>query len=695
MPAAIGAAILGAELAGTVVVGTLTAGTIVGSVVLTGAAIGAQYLLAANQKAPRAEAIQATLNQSMAARRRIYGKALVGGIRNFWESRNGDLTQSILICADRIDGIEGYYVGDKRVTTTAGENGGYVTDFPMINKVFFEPHLGYASQSASSILLSRYPDAWTAAHRLDGIAYVVSVFLAVGEEERNTVYPQGAHTVLRFLVRGALVYDLLGSNHPDDTGLWAWSDNASNCILDYLRHKDGMRRPLAQIDLPSFRDFAGLCAETVSRKDGSTELRYRLWGVYEFSEEPVSALARMCAACDGTLYQGPSGKIGIRGGKWVSPLVNIPTDIIVKAALTQGNDKLDAYNRLKVSYTEPEGFFQPTEMEALDDLASQAAIGVIDQTLDLQMVPSFSQAARIGKIRMAKDNPLWKGTLGTHLPALDALGEPTVSISYDPLPDGDEPFMDTAADLSGFSLRGDGSGCDLTFVSIDAEAYAWDPASDEPPQPVVPTPIAPQQSIPAPEDLVATVERPSVSGDVAGVQIRLAWAASARVDVAPEAQYAVSGTNEWQAMTSAGDRLSAVTPLLSDGSSYDLRVRFAIGMVVSDWSTEGPIEAIADPVMTAPPSGFVANGSAGEVMLAWTAPNSVNLRSCRLYRAAAGAPFLAASPIVTINLAPNQAFDMVDGGLAAADYDYWVRALNRGGLGDASSTTGPITATVT
>lgn len=694
MAAAIGAAIL-TSVGATTLAASATATAIVGGVVLTGVAVGAQYLMAAGQKAPKAEAIQATLNQSMAARRRLYGKGLLGGIRNFWEARNGDMTQSILICADRIDGIEGYWIGDKRVTTTLGEAGGYVTDYPMTNKVFFEPHLGYASQAASPVLLSRYPDVWTSAHQLNGIAYVVVVFLAVGEKERNTVYPQGANTVVRFLVRGARVHNLLGPHHPDNVGLWSWSDNAANCILDYLRHQDGMRRPLGQIDLPSFQDFAALCAETVFRKDGSSEQRYRIWGAYEFTEEPVSVLARMCAACDATLYQGPSGKIGIRGGRWVSPLVNIPTDIITKAALTQGNDKLDAYNRLKVSYTEPEAFFQPTEMQARDDLASQAKIGVIDQTLDLQMVPSFSQAARIGKIRMTKDNPLWKGTLGTHLPALDALGEPTVAINYDPLPDGVEPFMATSADLTGFSLRGDASGCDLTFSSVTAEAYAWNPATDEPPRPVVPAPIAQEQTVDNPTGVSAAVERPNVSGDVSGVQIRLSWSAPPRPDVLPEAQYALSGSGNWQPMSVANDGLSALTPLLSDGSSYDLRVRFVIGAVGSDWAVAGPVEAVSDPNVTLPPSGFVANGGAGQVMLAWTAPDSFNVRSCRVYRAPAGNPFSAAAVVATINLSPNQSYDMVDGGLAAGSYSYWVRALNRGGLGDASSTAGPVTAFVT
>lgn len=675
---------------------TAATATIIGSIALAGASIGAQYLLASSQKAPRQEAIQAVLNQSMALRRRIYGKALVGGVRNFWEARNGDMTQSILLCSGRIDAIEAYFIGDGQVGTTLGADGGFVTSFPFINKVYFEPHLGFDSQTASAILLERYPDVWTADHRLDGVSYCVVVFLAVGEKERNTVYPQGANTSLRFLVRGARVYRFGTDQDIADPGTWTWSDNPADCIMDYIRHADGMRQPLSRIDVPSFLDFASLCYETVARKDASTESRYRLWGVYEFGEEPNAILARMCATCDARLYQGPTGLIGIRGGQWVSPLVNIPTSGIVKASLTQGNDKLDSYNRIKVSYTEPEAFFQTTEIQSRDDLPSQAAIGVIDQALDLQMVPSFSQAARLAKIKMARDNPLWRGTLGTHVSAIDALTDQIVSISYDPFPEeGEDPFMEVSADLTAFALRGDGLGCELGFSSLTADAYDWNPDTEEPPRPVTPAAINKINTIDAPTGLAASVDNTGLSGGVSGAQIVLIWTASPRPIVVPEAQFAVAGSGAWQPMAVAFGATSATTPILTDGGSFDLRVRFVLGGTSSAWSTTGPVDAVADPTLTGPPTGFVANGGAGSVMLAWTAPNSANVFAVRLYRAATGVPFSSAAIITTINLAPNQAFDMVDSGLSAGGYDYWVRALNRSGLGDATSTAGPATATVT
>ena len=74
---------------------------------------------------------------------------------------------------------------------------------------------------------------------------------------------------------------------------------------------------------------------------------------------------------------------------------------------------------------------------------------------------------------------------------------------------------------TGFTLRGDGSGCDLSFVSISAAAYDWDPDTEQPPDPAVPTPIPSEQTVNAPENLSVVIERPSVSGDVAGVLTQL------------------------------------------------------------------------------------------------------------------------------------------------------------------------------
>ncbi len=53
---------------------------------------------------------------------------------------------------------------------------------------------------------------------------------------------------------------------------------------------------------------------------------------------------------------------------------------------------------------------------------------------------------------------------------LDALGEKVVQITFDPLERPDDPLLNAPCSLSGFTLRGDLSGCDLGFASVPASA---------------------------------------------------------------------------------------------------------------------------------------------------------------------------------------------------------------------------------
>src|SRR5690606_23810070 len=120
------------------------------------------------------------------------------------------------------------------------------------------------------------------------------------------------------------VYDPREVGHdPADPGTWAWSENAGLAILDYLTHPDGMRLSKDDCDLESFAAFADLCDEAVPLAAGGTEKRYRLWGVYQLTDEPDAVIQRMRRACDAEFYQTPEGKIGIRGGKWEAPTVTL------------------------------------------------------------------------------------------------------------------------------------------------------------------------------------------------------------------------------------------------------------------------------------------------------------------------------------------------------------------------------------
>lgn len=673
--------------------------SVVGQVAITTALVGGSLLFQSlNQPKQRNETQQSVLNQAMGARVCVYGRTLVGGSRYLFETRNGALLQGIIVSAREIDRIEAYYIGDRKTVTSLGEAGGTVQDFPQTGKVFFEPYYGTDDQVAAKTLLEQFPGIWTADHRLRGLAHVVVVFFGVKREEQQIVYPQGYATPLRFLVRGAKVWDPTnGAHDPENKATWAWSENAGDCILDYLRHRDGMRFSRSRIDVPSFADFHDLCAETVTRKDGTTEPRYRLGGTYALNEAPKDVLARMLSACDGQLVRGPTGLIGIRGGRYRNPLVNIPTEQIIAADLTQGNDRLDAYNLLKVSYTEPGNFYQPTEIQARQDLTSQAQVGVIDSALDLAMVPSWTQAARLAKIKFAKDNPQWRGSTRTTLAALDALDQETARIVFDPLGDADVgPMMDADCTLTAFGLDAAMTGCTLGFTSISPEAYAWNPATDEPPRPALPNAPAPVNIVPTPANVAVNPSRRAVSGGATAVWGVLSWNADARTDLTAQAQYRIVGSGDagWQPMGVRADGISAEAGPLTDGQTYDFRVRWVAGSTPSNWSNTVTLAAISDNAAPGTPSGFVVNGGAGKATGAFTAPNSPNFGSAVVYRGTS-TDFAAATAIRTLYGSPSQAFDFTDDGLSAGTYRYWVRARNRSGFGDASSTAGPITVTVT
>ncbi|GAB6842385.1 hypothetical protein HNR00_003593 [Methylorubrum rhodinum] len=577
-----------ATATGTAITVSATTASVIGSLAITTASVGANLLISSlNQPKPRNETQQSVLNQAIGPRVGVYGRTIVGGSRFLFETRNGALMQGIVLAAHGIDAIEKYLIGDRYAQvvqiSTDGDGRWQVTDFPQINVVSYENHLGADGQAASPYLLGQFPGIWTSEHRLRGLAYVAVQFLGVKREEQQLVYPQSYATPLRFLIRGKKVWDPTNPAHnPDDKSTFGFSEIAADCILDYLLSADGARFRRSKIDIASFQDAHNLHAETVARKDGSTEFRYRLSGTYRFDEAPKDVLTRMLATCDGRLVRGPTGLIGLRGGRYIAPTVTIATRSIVRASLAQGNDRLDTYNRLKVSYSDPDAYYQPTELQARQDTASQAQIGVVDEAIDLAMVPSWTQAARLAKIKYARDHPAWKGTLATDLSALNAMGEDTVRITYDPLGEVDPgPMMDTVAELPAFGLRADMSGCDLSFSAIDSAAYAWNPATEEPPRPALPTYVPPINDVPIPSGV--NVSQSLRSGQAYAV---LAWNASPRPDTTPQPQYRnnTGDDGDYVGMTIRSDGQSAEAGPLTNGQTYRFRVRFVAGGTPSAWS---------------------------------------------------------------------------------------------------------------
>lgn len=480
MPAAIPAALIVGELAlptgASLIIGS-SGVALVGYGIIGAGIYGLNYAAQALQGSEKRADQQITVRQSVAPRRRVLGQAKVGGVIFALETLKYDnpdddkakiLYRGAVHCVGPVTILQ-YWLGD--VKTSLGQGaGGVVPDSVYQGKVAIEGHPGTEDQPASTALL-KLP-YWNDSMQLLGLCY--SVVVATPLKKGSQIFPEGAPDV-RLLVAGAPSYD-------PRTGGYAYTDNAAILLLDYLMHESGYGLALSEINLQTFRDLANVCDEQVplitpDPNGATSELRYRSWGSYDYSEQRADVLARLLAACDGELYQDADGLVAVRGGRWQAPTFTINESMIQGwDQLEEGDEAYNTFTRIKHTYTDPFQDYQPTEGDPWDDLASQAIQGVIETEKSFVRAPSHSQSRRLAKIAMAKGNPRFRLTGLRLSPAgLPAYGEATVTLNL-PSFGINTTFavMRGTLVMSGNAL----TSVKLDLISLDASAYAWDPAEE-------------------------------------------------------------------------------------------------------------------------------------------------------------------------------------------------------------------------
>ncbi len=576
-----------------------------------------------------------------------------------------------------------------------GSLGGVNPTLPWGGNVIVESHLGTADQAASPILTGTFP-WWTAQHQLKGLAHSVVEYVLPPKAATNfqKVFPNGKPD-LRVVVRGSATYD-------PRNGTTYWSRNAANCILDFLTHartdattgRVWQLVPLSRIHQASFADFANLCDEDVPLAAEGSEKRYALDGTYRLDEEPREVLRRMLATCDAELVAFPDGTVGIRGGWFEEPRITLTDRDLIGAEYAQGNDKMAAFNRLTWTFTDELNDFQVVQGDPWDDAEAQASGELLTKSVDLSMVHSHSQRRRLAKITTAKGNPRHKFTgVSAKLPALALLGERVVRVISDAF------GINAVFTIDRFEAAGDLSGATLDLSSIDASAYAWDPASEEGQRPAVPVNATVVATVPTPQSVTLDPVLQAVSGETSVVRARAAAAASPGDQFQSywtlAGRYRLAGsTDDWTPATADGDT-AVLTGILSDGQTYKVQVQYVGLGQESAWVVAGLIQAQADPVAPAQPSNAYALGGGGAAVIYWTNPGSANFSNVVVRRAAGATAAYASSAQIggPVYGAPNQAMEIWDGGLAAGAYRYWI--VSRNGSGAAAAPLGPIDVTVT
>lgn len=493
-----------------------------------------------------------------------YGRVKVGGAVAFYESRDATLYKVVMVSSREVDAIEQVYLND---AVMALDGSGFVTTEPYENGsnplVRVATHLGTESQAADAILTGAFPGEWTADHRLRGTAYIVISCATGPTDEFQAHYPSGEPQVSA-LLRGCKIYD-------PRIGLTVWSDNPALAILDYLTAPDGYARPLAKIDLPSFIAMANLCDEAVALAAGGTEKRYRIATTVNLTEARKDVLARLLESCDASLYPLQNGKVAIRGGKWEAPTVTIDADLghIIETNFAPP-DAMSRFNELSIQYLDPALDYVENEGTPWQDVADIAATGeLVTVPADYVQVPSHSQARRLAKIRMARENSDWVGEIVTNLNGLNVIDQRVITLNWPEL-DINGPYWVEGAP----ELLPDWTGVRISLRSANAAAYDWTTAEE-----------GTSTSIPPDTAPVLSLDPPILTlSEITGPAIRADWTPSSALNREYDVEYRDESASTYIPMTVSVTRDSAESAVVADGI-YLIRNRVSAGVsAVGPWS---------------------------------------------------------------------------------------------------------------
>lgn len=394
--------------------------------IVAGLSIGSS-LLAKRPKAPRAS--PATLDRLNASidprtpRKIVFGRtAMATDIRD--QEYTDDQTylhRFIVVAAHEVDSIDEIWFDDKMAWSAGG---GVASDFSGYLTVATRT----AGSAANAINISARMGT---TRRFTGLAYVHLKFKLTGNSKK-TDSPFATAIPTRLTIRGnaALVYDPRldstvdggsGSMRADDQSTWAWDDDAArNPALQLLWYLLGWRIenpdtsemvlsvgkgiPPERIDLASFAVAANICDELVSLDGGGDEPRYRSDGIFTEADNPGAVIDAYKATMNADLDDvGGKLRLTVFVNDLATPTATFTEANMVDSFSWSPTSALDeTFNIVRGSFTDPSdiALYQPVEYPQ-QGFANTDGIDRIE-TLDLPLVQSASQAQRLARLRLRR-----------------------------------------------------------------------------------------------------------------------------------------------------------------------------------------------------------------------------------------------------------------------------------------------------
>jgi hypothetical protein len=660
---------------------SLTIAGVSGSTALSVAAVGFSLGASALQSRQAASAARkgrlqgigsaqkSTIRVALAPRRTATGRVMLGGIIAFIEAvplgapaNSAALFRLDILGDGPFDAIENLYIGDVLPVldgTGQAVNPEAVTWFSPIALTRlpayrFERNLGSVTQPVSTALSAAFPAAFPTSAQLKGIAYIDTRMLSVPPVDQGRVYPQGANTSIRAVVRGKATWDpRLG---PDPAIHTRWHRSSALTALHVLTATDPQGRPVWYGIPPELIDTAAFSAAATSDEqmptlpNGRQRPRWACDAVLGYDAEPRRLIEQVLDTADYQLFLNSEGKVTIRGGAlWQAPTISIgPNEIVEITEAERGPSIWERANSLRAVYTCPELRYEPQDAAPVTDPDAPAIAGsVIEEAVDLPFVHQHDQARHLAAIALAYKSAGWRLKLRCRLPALALWDEEAVLVTLPELGIAAQSFRILRRELSD----------DMASLALDL--IAWDgppPAPAYVEAPALPAETSPQTLVPVPQGFALT------STGIGGGQANLVatWAAAPSGEL-PTVFWRAVGAGSWNRFDAPVGATTASIPVpapLPAGITYEAYLRFVTPVNFLDGIASPTLTrlALADDSLPGPITAVTGGASS----LFFTAPTPApTLFDVQFYTLDPDPPF---GPIPTLALAatPGQVFTNIN-----------------------------------
>ena len=434
----------------------------------------------------------------------IYGERLVGGTRVYMQSsgdQNTYLYMAIVMAEGEINSIEEIRVDDKVVTFASSLSDGSAVEVDSSDANFYkadpnvegasaesvirlEPHFGSDSQSASSLLSTQ--SNWGSNHRLRGICY-----LAIRFKWNPDCF--GSIPKVQAKIKGKKVVSY-NSNLQAQTP--AHSTNPAWCLLDFLTsERYGKGLTTSDIDLQSFYDASVICTTQVTPYSGGSDINiFDTNAVLDTSKKVLDSVRDLIKGCRGFLPY-TQGKYKLIIETTGSASLTLNEDDIFGGIKLQSEDKSNKYNRVIVSFINPDRNYQVDEVQfpPIDDSGLPSADQhatmktedggfLLEGRFDFKTITSPYQAEEMAEIILRRSRSAKKLGVNARANAYDLLIGDIVNISHSSLGYSSKPFRVVGATFNQDFTMG------LSLIEHSDSFYTWSSKSQ---QATVPTTVLP------------------------------------------------------------------------------------------------------------------------------------------------------------------------------------------------------------